>query len=144
MSAPQKIVFQLKRGGNFEGRHIACLWIDAGKDVTDGAVFPRRIHALQHDKHRVSAIGCEQLLQLVKPLTMLFKIGGSFFLVAVAPGVVGGEVRESYFLMGLDQVGTRDGSSRHAFSGNWPSRRTRLRRISYSALDGMSSKTISS
>src|SRR5580698_2010350 len=106
MRAPQKIVSPLERGGNFEGSNVARLWIDAGKDVTDGAVFSCRIHPLQHDKHSMSAISREQLLQLVKPLTMLFKVGGRFFLVAVASGVVGGEMREFYFLMRLDQVGT--------------------------------------
>src|ERR1700736_1242520 len=60
--APEVVVVQLLLRGNLEGMDVDPLRIDAAHHVLDGAVFARRIKALEHDEERVGILGGQPVL----------------------------------------------------------------------------------
>ena len=60
--------------------HLAALRIDAGHDVLDGAVFARRVHALQDDEHGAFVFGVQKFVQGLQLFDMAGEPGfGVFF-----------------------------------------------------------------
>ena len=45
-----------------EAEYLAALRVDPGHHMLDGAIFPRRIHRLENQQHRVAVGGVEKLL----------------------------------------------------------------------------------
>lgn len=61
---PKKGMLQFLRARLLERVHLTTLWIDSGHDVTDRAVFPRRIHSLKDEQQRVAIGRGVQTLQV--------------------------------------------------------------------------------
>jgi dTMP kinase len=99
VNSPKKIVRGLFGGGLLERSDVATLRIDAGHYVADGAVFPRRIEALQDDEEGALFLGIEAILQFIELLEGFFE--GGLGLVAFFPteGVVGVPLREVEVLL---------------------------------------------
>ena len=66
--APQEVVVELLRGGDFEAVHDDTLWVDATHHVADRAVLARGVECLQHDQEAVGVLGCESVLVLGEEL----------------------------------------------------------------------------
>ena len=96
MNPPQEIVIQFLSARLFEGCHGAALRIDAGHDVFDGAVFPRRVHSLQNDQQRALVFGVEQIVQRGELLHMSRKRLRSMVL-RDSVGIVSGEFAQLEF-----------------------------------------------
>ena len=72
-----------------EGRYSASLRVDTAEDVFDGAVFPSRIHGLQHDQQSSLVLRVETLLEvLYAPALFLQRFGDVLFLLVML-GLVG-------------------------------------------------------
>ena len=52
--------------GDFEGGDVAALRVDAGEDVTDGAVLACCVHALEDDEDGLFLAGVEDVLKGVR------------------------------------------------------------------------------
>ena len=68
VDAPQEVVIQLLLGGHLETGHVAALGVHAVKDVLDGPVLARGVHALEDNEYRVFPLGPQDLLQLQEAL----------------------------------------------------------------------------
>ena len=65
--APKKIMFEFSGAWMLEAEDLAALRIDAGHDMLDSTVFPRRVHRLK-DEENCIAVGCvEKLLLRTQP-----------------------------------------------------------------------------
>lgn len=64
MDAPEEIVRELERARRLERLHPAPLRIQRRENVVDDAVFPGRIHPLQHDEKRALPLGVQVELKL--------------------------------------------------------------------------------
>ena len=74
-----------------EGLHPAALGIHARHDVLDGPVLAGRVHGLEHDQERMSAVRPQQLLrcgELVDELSEIL-LGDLLALLVVAVLVLG-------------------------------------------------------
>src|SRR5213592_557596 len=87
--APEEVVRGLLLGRHLEGDDLAAARVDAVHDVLDGAVLARRVHALEHDQHRVAAFGVEYVLELREPRDVAPELGARRALVGVLAGVGG-------------------------------------------------------
>ena len=53
MRAPEEIVIEFFGAGLLETENLATLWIDAGHDVPNGAIFAGTVHALEDQQQRI-------------------------------------------------------------------------------------------
>src|SRR4029077_19311249 len=63
---PQIIVIEFLGAWSLEGVDVASLWIYAGHDVLDHAVFAGGIHPLNDEQHRPAILRVELLLQIAQ------------------------------------------------------------------------------
>ena len=108
LAAPEEVVAEFEGGGDFEGRDVAALGIDAGEDVADDAVFAGGVHALEDDENGFCLGGVEEFLEVGELRAVL---GGDAFggdLVVESVVVVGGELGELDLGVGSDEIGRLD------------------------------------
>ena len=62
--APQEIMLQFIRGGDFEGVDLAAFRVHSRHDVLDGAVFAGCIQGLEDQQQSPTVLGVELGLQI--------------------------------------------------------------------------------
>ena len=62
MYTPQEVMARLGIRGNLEGGNITTLWVDAGKDVADGAILATGVHSLKHNQQGALLARVENVL----------------------------------------------------------------------------------
>jgi hypothetical protein len=66
VDTPQVVAVQLLRAGRFERVDFASLWVDAGHDVLDGAVFPGSVHGLKDEQQRPAVLRVKHFLEVAE------------------------------------------------------------------------------
>ncbi len=82
--------------GTLKGCDVAALGVDAGEDVTDGAVFTGSVHALKNDEQGFLLAGVKDVLKVGKLLPVFDQNGCGCLLRLVTVGVGGRFLREPY------------------------------------------------
>jgi hypothetical protein len=88
--AAQEILVQFHRVRRLEARDMAALGIDAGEDMLDRAVLPRRVHRLEDAEHRPAILRVELVLHRRERLHATRQQLRRAILVEVEPGGVVG------------------------------------------------------
>ena len=104
VDAPEKVVAGFERGGHLEGSDVAALGIDSGEDVADGAVLACGVHALEDDEQGLGLAGVEDVLEISELSAVCGEDGFGSVLGLEAAGVGGGDFREPYFGVRLDEI----------------------------------------
>jgi plasmid stabilization system protein ParE len=86
---PKEVVVGLLGARGLEGRYPTSLRVDAAEDMLDGAVFPSRIHGLQHDQQSPLILRVETLLEVLYAPALLLQLPGDVFFLPVLLGLVG-------------------------------------------------------
>jgi hypothetical protein len=68
VNAPEVVVAQLELARLLEAGHDAALRVHGVEHATDGAVFPARVSALQHDQQRPFGFRIQPVLKLREPV----------------------------------------------------------------------------
>src|SRR5215212_10440508 len=102
--SPQEVMVGLNGTRSLERRHPAPLRVDTAEDVLDGAVFPSRIHSLQHDEQTLFILRVETLLEILYASALLLQLLGDVFLLPVMLGLVEVYRRQGGPLARLDPV----------------------------------------
>lgn len=107
MHAPQEVVTQFLGRGALEGEDAAAQRIDSGEDLSDGAVLPGGVHALEDHEQGVALVGPELLDEGAEPPVEIRK--GLLPVLAGSPrGSAGVEVLKPEISAGVDPAARKE------------------------------------